>query len=148
MVPLKSKDGLTTFITPDEIMKRWTEHFTDLFSNPAVVDNAAIDSIPQRDCIYSLDEEPSLDETINSIKQINTGKAPGLEGIPVEFLRHGGENLNRTVHSVILDIWRGSPVPQDWVDAILITLHKGKVSKGKCGDYSGISLFEAVGKVF
>ena len=104
VIPSKSKDGSTTFITPDKIMKRWTEHFTDLFFNPSLVDDAAIDSILQRDCIYSLDEEPSLDETINSIKQINTDKAPGLDGIPVELLRHDGENLNRAVHSLILDI--------------------------------------------
>ena len=99
VVPLKSKDGSTTFITPDEIMKRWTVHFTDLFFNPSLVDDAAIDNIPQRDCIDSRDEEPSLDETINSIKQINTGKAPGLDGISVELLRHGSENLNHVVRS-------------------------------------------------
>ena len=104
VVPLKSKDGSTTFITPDEIMKRWTEHFTNLFFIPSIVDDAALDSIPQWNCIYSLDQETSLDETINSVKQINIGKAPGLDGIPVELLRHGGENLNRVVHSLILDI--------------------------------------------
>ena len=47
-----------------------------------------------------------------------------------------------------MDIWRSSPVPQDWVDAILITLYKDKDSKGKCGDYRGISLVEAAGKGF
>ena len=34
------------------------------------------------------------------------------------------------------------------MDAIRITLYKGKGSKAKCGDYHGISLLEAVGQVF
>ena len=76
VVPSKSKDGSTTPITPDKIMKHWTEHFTDFCFNQTVVDGATIDSILQHNCIYSLDEESSLDETINFIKQINTGKAP------------------------------------------------------------------------
>ena len=43
---------------------------------------------------------------------------------------------------------KGDPIPQDWIDAILISLYKGKGSKNVCGQYRGISLLEAVGKVF
>ena len=39
-------------------------------------------------------------------------------------------------------------MPQNWVDAILISVFKGKGLKSVCGDYQGISLLEAVGKVF
>ena len=39
-------------------------------------------------------------------------------------------------------------MPKDWVDAIMISLFKGKGLKSVCGDYRGISLLESVGKVF
>ena len=47
-----------------------------------------------------------------------------------------------------IGVWHGDPVPQDWVDGIMLPLYKGKGSKTNCGDYRGISLLEAVGKVF
>ena len=75
-------------------MKRWTEHFSDLFFNSSEVDYETIDSIPQREYDHSLNVEPSLDEVKLCIKQLSSGKAPGLDGIPVEMLIHGGENLH------------------------------------------------------
>ena len=129
-------------------MKRWTEHFSDLFFNPSEVDDAAIDSIPQRDIHLELDVEPSLEEVITCIKQLNTGKAPGLDGIPVKLLIHGGMNVHQAIISLILRVWRGLPVPQDWIDAILISLYKGKGVKSECGNCHGIFILEAVGKVF
>ena len=37
--------------------------------------------------------KPTFDEVKSTIKEINTGKGPGLDGIPVELLRYGGENI-------------------------------------------------------
>lgn len=146
--PLKAKDGITVLKSPEDIMGRWTEHFQDLFFNPSVVDDDAVDSIPQRELYPELDMEPSLGEVVACIKQINTGKSPGLDGIPVELLVHGGLNIHKAVYSLIICAWRAEPVAQDWIDAILITLYKGKGKKTECGSYRGISLLEAVGKVF
>lgn len=92
--------------------------------------------------------EPTLVETVDCIKQINSNKAPGLDGIPVELLIHGGVNVHCVVHSLILSVWQGDPVAQDWVDAILVMLYKGKGTRSDCGNYRGISLLNAVGKVF
>lgn len=148
ITPLLAKDGTTLLKRPDEIMGRWYEHFLDLFHNPSEVDDAAIDSVPQRPLHPELDREPTLEETIACIKRINTNKAPGLDGVPVELLIHGGMNVHQAVHSLILCVWRGEPAAQDWIDAILIMLYKGKGKKSLCGSYRGISLLEAVGKAF
>ena len=50
--------------------------------------------------------------------------------------------------SFILGVWRNDPVPQDWVDAITLSLYEGKVSKSDCGDWRTINLLEAVHKIF
>ena len=41
-------------------------------------------------------------------------------------------------------------MPQDWIDAFLMILYKGKGKKSLCGSYRGITILEdeAVGKVF
>ena len=92
--------------------------------------------------------DPTFDEVKSTIEEVNTGKAPGLDGIPVDLLRCGGDNIATAVYTFIIGVWNSNPVPQDWVDAIMLPLYKGKGSKTNCGDYRGISLLEAVGKVF
>ena len=146
--PLKSKDGEVLIKDTDGIMARWTEHFKDLFYNPSVVDEDIINGLPQREIIAEMMTIPDLEEIKTTIRKVNTGKAPGLDGIPVELLRFGGDNLAAAVHTFILHAWEGNHVPQDWVDAILLSLFKRKGSKSECGDHRGISLLEAVGKVF
>ena len=147
-VPLLLKDGSSLAKSPEDIMKRWTEHFSDLFFNPSVVDFDALSTLPQSELHHSLLREPSLDEIKACLKQLNTGKAPGLDGIPVELLLHGGENLHQAIHSINLRVWLGEQAPQDWIDAFLVSLYKGKGKKSICGSYRGITILEAVGKVF
>ena len=146
VVPMRSKDGTKLFKDPNSIMERWTEHFTDLFYNPSNVNEEIINNLDQMDIIPEMMELPSLDEIRKTISEINTGKAPVC--IPVEILVHGGETIVAEVYEMICDVWKGAPVPQDWIDAILISIYKSKGSKSVCGDYRGISLLESVGKVF
>ena len=91
--------------------------------------------------------KPTLEEVEQSIKQINTGRAPGLDGIPAELLHYGGGNVALAVLELINQFWDGPPIPQDWIDAILVSIFKGKGSKSVCDNYRGITLLEVVGKV-
>ena len=147
MAPLKSKDGSSLIKDAEGIMVRWTQHYTDLFDNPSTVDEAVINGLPQEDILVEMMTDPDADEIKSTIKAVNTGKAPGLDGIPVELLHYGGDNLAIAIHTIILAVWHGEPVSQDWIDAIMVSLYKGKGSKSECGDHRGISLLEAVGKV-
>lgn len=91
--------------------------------------------------------DPTVDEIKTSIKDVNIGNAPGLDGILVELLRSGEDNIPTAIHLLIPAVWHGYPDPQDWVDAILLSIYKGKGSKSECGDHRGITLLKAVGKV-
>jgi len=66
----------------------------------------------------------------------------------VDVLFRGGDNISRQTHNFILGIWGGGSVLKDWINAILVSIYKGKGSKSNCGDYRGISLLGSVGKVF
>ena len=70
--------------------------------------------------------EPSPEEIQECLKQLNTGKAPGLDGIPVELLMHGGANLYGALKQMILSVWDDGPMTKDWIDAFLVILYKGK----------------------
>ena len=56
-----------------------------------------------------LDAVPTREETDLSIKQINAGK-----------------RWKSPVHCMIRKRWEGTPIPQDWIDGILVSLFKGK----------------------
>lgn len=147
IAPMKSGDGNVTYKDPLAIRNRWGEHFSNLFHNPSVVDNSVIESLNQNEILYHMGDVPSLEEVSKSIASINTGKAPGLDGLPVELLTCGGENVAKAIHKFIKHSWEGNPIPQDWVDGILVSLFKGKGSKSVCDNYRGITLLESVGKV-
>lgn len=145
--PLKSLDGNSVIKDSTGIMNRWKEHFGKLFFNPSVVDEQVINSLPQETIINILDADPTIQEVSDALSQVNKGKAPGLDGITVELLLAGGDKVVRAIHHFIMKSWHGQPIPQDWIDGVLVTLFKGKGTKSVCDNYRGITLLEAVGKV-
>ena len=54
MVLLKSKDGFSLFKDHDGIMKDWTEHFTDLFYTPSIINENIINNLFQKDIILGM----------------------------------------------------------------------------------------------
>ena len=94
-----------------------------------------------------MDLSPTIDEVHLALKQISSGKALGLVGIPVELLQHGSESMLSSIHNVFTFSWKGTQIPQDWVDGILLSIFKGKGSKSECDHYRGITFsWQSVGQ--
>ena len=72
----------------------------------------------------------------------------GPDGLPAELLKvlAGGESTLVKFHDIIVAVWRGGGVPQQWKDATIEVLHKKK-DRAECGNYRGISLVAHAGKV-
>ena len=97
----------------------------------------------------SLDVVPTIDETADAIRSLSNGKAVGPDELPAELLKilldgNDTSGLQR-FHAIIVDIWGGGAVPQDWKDATIIVIHK-KNDRTECGNYRGISLVSHAGK--
>ena len=104
-------------------MLRWQQHFKDLFHNPSSVRDIVIDSIPQLETRHHLNRLPTLEEVEPAVNQINTRKATGLDGIPVEMLQTGSRNILHIVYDFIVTSWSSIPIPQDWIYGILVLLY-------------------------
>ena len=78
------------------------------------------------------------------IKEINIVETQVLTVFSLRYF----SKLAEEIYHLISDIWLGAPVLQNWFDAILMSLFKGKGSKSICGDYRGIILLEVVNKMF
>ena len=79
------------------------------------------------------------------MKKIKAGKAPVC--IPIELLQHGGKHVANALHTLIKKSWLGSPVPQDWINGLLVSIFKSKGTKSDCDHHHGITLLESAGKV-
>ena len=84
-------------------MARWSEHFQKLLNVPGDIDLEALDNILQRITKISLDEISTMDEMARGIADLKDGKAPGGDGIPAEVWKHGGNNLFRRLHQLIIN---------------------------------------------
>ncbi|KAL8611454.1 hypothetical protein ACOMHN_014509 [Nucella lapillus] len=110
------------------INERWREHFSTLLNRPSTVSSEALDQIPQRPTMDSLDAPPTMEEVTKAIHQTSSGKATDMDGIPA-------------------DIWDTEDMPQEFRDATIVSLYKNKGSKSDCGNYRGISLLSIAGKI-
>ena len=71
-------------------MKRWAEHFDGVLNRPSSINDDAINRLPQVECNLLLDEFPTISETVEAIKLLSSGKAPGSDAIPAEIYKARG----------------------------------------------------------
>ncbi|GFN82466.1 hypothetical protein PoB_000897200 [Plakobranchus ocellatus] len=145
--PLRSSDGLDLLTDSTSILTRWSEHFQNLFSANRTVQDTAMDRIPQLPLRDELDEIPSLEETIEAISQLKSRKAAGVDSIPPEIWKDGGPTLHIALHNLLVCCWEKGKLPQDFRDAVIITIFKNKGEKSDCSNYRGITLLSIAGKV-
>ena len=89
-----------------------------------------------------------MQELTNAIRSLANGKTVGPDGVSVELLKitlNGDPALRRRLLDIVVRILRGSEVPQQWKDAIMV-LYKKK-DRTECGNYRGISRVARAGKI-
>ena len=90
-----------------------------------------------------------MQELTDAIRSLANGKAVGPDGVFVELFKitlNGDLALRRRLLDIVVRIWRGGEVPQQWKYAIIMVLHKKK-DRTECGNYRGISLVAHAGKI-
>jgi len=146
MTPVHAADG-TLLTDKVHILERWTAHFSQLLNRPSAVDVQALNDMPQRPLIPTLDESPTREETVKAISQLQTGKAPGPDGIPPEIYKAGGEAIIDRLTSLFQAFRERGELPQNLKDANIIHLYKNKGEKAACDNHRGISLLSIAGKI-
>ena len=93
--------------------------------------------------------QPTMLELIDAIRSFANGKAVGPDGVSVELFKitsNGDPALRRRVLDIVVCVWRGGEVPQQWKYAIIMVFHKKK-DRTECGNYRVISLVAHAGKI-
>ena len=145
--PIKAKDG--TLLTDKQgQMRRWEEHYTDLYSTESQLSNHARVNMPQMPTVTSLDDPPSIEEVRTATESLSSGKASGQDGIPAELIKSCKSVLLPSIHKLIVRCWEEGRMPQDFKDAKIVTIYKNKGDRSDCNNHRGISLLSVVGKLF
>ena len=75
-------------------------------------------------------KEISLEEVEEALNEMKFGKAPGLEALPVGWLKKGAlVVLDWIVRLLNLSFDMGVVYPMDWCGACIVPLYKGKGDK-------------------
>ena len=127
-------------VDPDLIMKRWEQNGEKLFASST--------TFAERTSIENFEKEPPplIIEVEHALKNIKTGKSPGLDNIPAELLKNSGENATKVLHTLCCSIWRTCQWPKDWKQQELVMLHKAGNVK-ECGNYRTIALLSHTSKI-
>ena len=134
----------------ERIRERWVRWFHTLLNakSPRLDPNIAegLDQWPEN---MPLGAQPTMQELSDAIRSLANGKAVGPDGVSVELFKitlNGDPALRRRLLFIVVCIWRGGEVPQQWKYAIIVVLHKKK-DRTKCGNYRSISLVAHAGKI-
>ena len=76
-----------------------------------------------------LDDVPSRYEVTEAIRALANRKTVEPDCLPAELLKvlaDQGENTLGKFHDIIVAVWRGGSVPQQWKDATIKVIHKKK----------------------
>ena len=87
-----------------------------------------------------------MQEVIDAIRSLANGKAVGPDGVSIELFKitlNGDPALCRRLLDIVVRIWRGGEVPQQWKYAIIMVFHKKK-DRTECARHLAGS---AVGKI-
>lgn len=146
--PIYSRDKTKRLTDPTEVLLRWKEHFDEVL-NPSrhAVDLSYIDGLENLPIVPELDDPPSSDEFLMAVSKLKNNKSPGSDSLPGEVFKYGGPNIKNRLFEIILLIWETESIPQDWKDAAISKLFKGKGDLSDCGAYRGIALLSAAGKI-
>ena len=87
---------------------------------------------------YYSERATSLEEVEEAVKEMRSGKAPGLEGFPVECLKKGGMAVLEWLVRLLNLSFDIGVVPMGWCGACIVPLYKGKGDKCECSNSTSI----------
>ena len=145
--------GLTT--SPLEINAAFKSFYSNLYtSEPPPTDsnmNKFFDSIeiPTIDTVtrLSLNQPITLEEILNSIREMNNSKSPGPDGLPSEFYK----KFSTQLAPLLLDMFNHSlsigTLPKTLTEATISVILKRDKNPAECSSYRPISLLNVDVKI-
>ena len=135
---VKLDDG-TKATEVESVKNRWKEYCASLYGNRSPHQCV----VP---CTTVREPAPLLDEVVTAIQHLKKDKSPGIDELPAELFKEGGEALNRLLHRLCLKIWETEEWPEDFCQSVFVTIPK-KGDVEKCENNRTIALICHASKI-
>ncbi|XP_012553288.1 uncharacterized protein LOC105843006 [Bombyx mori] len=124
---LEDEDGnLVTNIRELNVM--WSQYFQNLLNCPPPTED--LDDNLQGPAEEEV-EPLNFKEIKNAIMRLKNNKASGIDNLPSELWKYGGEALQSRFYNLIKMIWESEQQPVEWYSGVICPIHK-KGSRKKC----------------
>ncbi|KAK3871096.1 hypothetical protein Pcinc_023742 [Petrolisthes cinctipes] len=139
---IKDKRG-NSLTEEKEILERWTEYCSELYTHQSRGDPSVLNvEEPTNE-----DDYPILrDEVVATVDSLRSGKSAGVDNIPSELLKPGGESTIDMLTIICNKIWQTGEWPKPWTQSLIIVIPK-KGNLQLCQNYRTISLISHASKV-
>ena len=134
------------------IRERWVRWFHKLLSTKSpTVDPSIVNELKRWPPCRPLFDFASRHEVEEATRALANRKVVGPDGLPAELLKvladEGELETLQKFLDIIVAVWRGGGVSQQWKYVTIKVLHKKKY-RTECGNYGGIPLVAHTGKGF
>ena len=133
-------DNITTMV--------WNEHFKRLLNkqnNTPSDEQKGNDTFPTFD--PTLDGRITILELRETLKELKSGKAPGPDGVLVEYLKLFGKKYENILHKIINNLFTSSIYPRQWHTNFLKPIYK-KGEHDNPNNFRGLAIGSAFSKLF
>ena len=102
-----------------QILDRWVEYFKETLNKERNKDYG------KRQINFEDDENdeeiqpPTKEEIGVTIRCLKNNKSPGLDSIPAEMFKYGGQGVIDSIQELISEVWEKEEMPCEWSKAIL-----------------------------
>ena len=99
--------------------------------------------------LSGMDEEITNEEVKRVVERLKNNKAAGMDEIPYEMYKYGGESAIGRLTDLFNVVWTNECVPDAWNESHVTLLHKGgHKSKKELKNYRPIAHADTSGKIF
>jgi len=118
-----------------------------LLNQEGTADQTACQWLRRRPTREDICKPITMNELEKAMRSTRNGKAPSQDGIAAEVLKYGGTSLKENFLELYNTCLEKMALPQDFKDALIVTIYKKRGERSECGNHRGISLLSIAGKI-
>ena len=111
-------------LTESEQNLRWKEHFEEVLNQLKLLSTSDFGDTVMVDSREVYEGNINLEQVQHAVTSLMNNKAPCMDEISAEMLRHGKETVAEHLAELFNMIWQDMEVPEDWKKGVIIKLPK------------------------
>jgi hypothetical protein len=120
------------------ILGRWVEYVDEALKANVSDYSQNIGVVGSHEGRERAEPPPTTAEVEPAIEKLKNNKAPGMDFIQAELVKHAGVEYTKYLHQFIVKIWINKIIPEELNLGITCPIHK-KRDVMACSNYRGIS---------